>query len=432
MLTSKVWRHRLAKKSSALGIASTLVLFVGAILTASPAHAADATTTCTVSTGETGTLVVPIGTGTGTPPTKTIKFTCPSETTGAITNATLDVEMTASVASAPASGTFNVAVKVPALTLRTSPTVAGTMKVSQAMTVTGGTMSDSTDKVGGAITVGSIAVPMATVTYPVQVTGTAGSNVTVTPGSLKLTVGTGTGTGDDVIPYDCSISGTDADYPADVDMKVTMTMPTAAKANEDASITWTGVVQTTGDPLKVPAAANLPTGSKFFVTIKASGAGAPTTATGEAILSTTTAGSTITPPSVTIKLKPTTTGTVTVTPGEIAIGGTTASGATIKCLVATGTTPKTSTFTVSAATSTTSPTATTTPKPTTTRTVVVTKTPVGPKPSGKVTKTPKAGAETGGGGDMGPDGRTFILVGSLLIMAAGAGGLFLRRRTAQR
>ncbi|MET8145933.1 hypothetical protein ABZU32_36990 [Sphaerisporangium sp. NPDC005288] len=48
-----------------------------------------------------------------------------------------------------------------------------------------------------------------------------------------------------------------------------------------------------------------------------------------------------------------------------------------------------------------------------------------------MTKKPVAGAATGGGGDAGPDGRTFVLVGTSLVAAAGVGGLFLRRRRPQ-
>jgi hypothetical protein len=51
-------------------------------------------------------------------------------------------------------------------------------------------------------------------------------------------------------------------------------------------------------------------------------------------------------------------------------------------------------------------------------------------PDGEVTKTPKEGAATGGGGEIGPDGRIFLLAGSVLVLGAGIGGLYLRRRTA--
>ncbi|TMR23201.1 hypothetical protein ETD86_08835 [Nonomuraea turkmeniaca] len=47
-------------------------------------------------------------------------------------------------------------------------------------------------------------------------------------------------------------------------------------------------------------------------------------------------------------------------------------------------------------------------------------------------KTPKAGADTGAGGEMGPDGRMFILTGTALVAAAAVGGLVMRRRNATR
>ncbi|MFG1877852.1 hypothetical protein ACGFIV_23655 [Sphaerisporangium sp. NPDC049003] len=54
------------------------------------------------------------------------------------------------------------------------------------------------------------------------------------------------------------------------------------------------------------------------------------------------------------------------------------------------------------------------------------------KPSQQVTKKPGGGAATGGGGDAGPDGRTFVLVGTVLVFGAGVGGLMMRRRRPNR
>ncbi|MBT2234364.1 hypothetical protein [Nonomuraea sp. NEAU-A123] len=104
-------------------------------------------------------------------------------------------------------------------------------------------------------------------------------------------------------------------------------------------------------------------------------------------------------------------------------------GPSANLVVATGTPTGTPT---SSSTPSTTPTTTPTsssPKPTKTHTITVTKTPTATKTTTKSSKTPKAGADTGGGGDMGPDGRMVVLTGSLLILAAGVGGLVLRRRT---
>ncbi|MBG0820627.1 hypothetical protein HS048_07760 [Planomonospora sp. ID91781] len=81
---------------------------------------------------------------------------------------------------------------------------------------------------------------------------------------------------------------------------------------------------------------------------------------------------------------------------------------------------------------------TTTPKPTITVTATITpeatestKTIKSPK-TRQIEETPEGAASTGGGGEAGPDARMIMLSGALLVAAAGAGGLVLRRRTAQR
>jgi hypothetical protein len=68
-----------------------------------------------------------------------------------------------------------------------------------------------------------------------------------------------------------------------------------------------------------------------------------------------------------------------------------------------------------------------TPKPTQTVYETVT-----PRSSEQVTRKPGGGAATGGGADAGPDGRTFVLVGSVLVLGAGVGGLMMRRRRPNR
>ncbi|MFG1970920.1 hypothetical protein ACGFJC_16500 [Nonomuraea fuscirosea] len=330
------------------------------------------------------------------------------------------------------------------------------------LTVTGGT--PATLKGTGSATVSTAIMTNGSYTPPkmtasVNVTATTGGNlvlapVTTTTGalltikagnetttctyvsadptsiSIPVQTGGGGGTNDDVVAYNCTLpSGTDADYPASVDIKVVMTPPTSASANADASISWTGTIQSTGEPLKVPT--GFPTTSpKMFVTVKASGAGAPTTATGEGTLTTVTVGSNITTlPNVTVKVKPTTTGTVSLTAGDLAFG-TSATSPFIKCTAPT-TGLKAYTFTVGNSTTspsptTTSPTPTTTsPRPTTTRTATLTITPSKTHKS----QTPKAGADTGAGGTMGPDGRLFILTGTGLVAAAAIGGLVMRRRS---
>lgn len=427
---SQAWR-RLAHKTSALGLTGTLAIFVGSIFVVSTPTAALAAVT------------------------KQFSYACTGSLLSSTTTQTVSVGLSAPD-SVTAGTTFDLTVKIPELTLATAPTAATTLQVNATMTPTPGSIQDPGAKTGANVTT-STTVPAKDVVYKVSVpTGTTGK-VSVKPGQLVLsllspstatttcttqstevldvTIGTGGGGGtDDVVEYDCDVAsgGGDADYPADVDIKVTMTPPTSATANADASITWTGVVQSTGQSLKAPT--GFPTTSpKMFVTVKASGAGVPTTATGEATLGTVTIGQPITlPTSVTVKIKPTTTGTVTLTAGDLAFG-TSASSPSIKCLAPT-TGLKTFTFQVGSSTGTpttsSTPTNTTsTPKPTKTSTATVT---VTPSSSTKKSKTPKAGADTGGGGEAGPDGRMFILTGTALVGAAAVGGLVMRRRNATR
>ncbi|MEO3811716.1 hypothetical protein ABGB17_22205 [Sphaerisporangium sp. B11E5] len=152
-----------------------------------------------------------------------------------------------------------------------------------------------------------------------------------------------------------------------------------------------------------------------------------------------------------LTIVPTATGTVGLRPDKFAVkvvptaaaGGVAATATWYTCLVATpaeatsaaitfavGTGSPTSTSTnTNTATTTPSPTPTsTTPTPRQTRTVFET---VTSSPSNQVTRTPGGGAATGGGGDIGPDARVFLAVGSILVLGAGVGGLMMRRRRPQ-
>lgn len=65
--------------------------------------------------------------------------------------------------------------------------------------------------------------------------------------------------------------------------------------------------------------------------------------------------------------------------------------------------------------------------------MIVTETPEEPEttPPTRSSKTPKDGVATGAGGMAGPDGRMFLVAGTALIVAAGTGGLLMRRRAAK-
>ncbi|MEQ4714904.1 hypothetical protein [Nonomuraea sp. B19D2] len=436
---SQAWR-RLAQKTSAVGLVSTLVLFVGSVLAlSSPAQAAadktmEVTYTCAAGGAFAATDVkVTITAPDTVAPSQTadIKWTLPpfSATSSLVANTQVAIQGDLTVGG---GGTPTALQKVHTGTVAAAGQTYTPSPATMSATVT----APST---GGPITIspGTVSTTKGlklTATPPGgQASVTECTYKSATPTSLSIAVqtGGGGGNGTDIVAYKCTLAsnGGDADYPADVDIKVAMTTPTSASANADASITWTGTIQDTRDPLKAPT--GFPTNSpKIFVTIKASGAGVPSSPspTGEGTLNNVTIGQDITQlPSVTIKVKPTTTGTVTLTPGDLAFGASSTSPF-IKCAAPTSGL-KTFTFQVGSSTSPSpSPTPTTTsPKPTKTSTHTVTVTPSSKKTTRS--KTPKAGADTGGGGEIGPDGRLFILTGTALIGAAAVGGLIMRRRS---
>ncbi|MET8869180.1 hypothetical protein ABZW11_40155 [Nonomuraea sp. NPDC004580] len=423
--------RRLAQKTSALGLAGTLALFVCSIfIIATP--------------------------GTASAATKQYTYSCSG---GApFTNTSIQVSLTAQD-SVTAGQTFDLTVSIPPLTIATAnvPTAATRVQATLTLQPTGGTVTDAGAKDGAQVAASATSAPQGNVTYKITAAAT-GTKVSVKPGPLKLalasapntavncttdsdvaldvTIGTGGGgnTGTDVVEYSCDVpsTSTDTSYEAiKPEIKVVLTPPTSATANADASVTWAGTIQTTGDQLELPT--GFPTtGAKMFATIKGSGAGVPATATGEAAITAPTAGSPLTTlPSVTIKIKPTTTGEVTLTAGDLAFG-TSATAPALKCTAPT-TGLKQFKFTVGNGTTSPSPSpTTTTPRPTTTHTATVTVTPSTTRSSSTPTRksqTPKAGADTGAGGMAGPDGRLFILTGTALVAAAAVGGLVMRRRS---
>lgn len=148
---------------------------------------------------------------------------------------------------------------------------------------------------------------------------------------------------------------------------------------------------------------------------------------------------------MTATLTPTATGTFVVKPGQFVIRiGSSTTAAAYTCTVATPATPASATpplLTVGVASASASPSDTGTPTPTPTATPTRTPKPTHtvyttvtntPKSTQQVTKKPVSGAATGGGGDAGPDGRLFVLVGTILVGGAGVGGLLMRRRRPQR
>jgi hypothetical protein len=415
--TSRVWRHFL-RSASILGLVSAVIALV---LTA-PARAV-------------------------TDKTLILTYSC---TGGPFSNSSLSVQLSV---PDPASGTFDVSWTIPALTLRTAPTTTSQVKVAGKLAVTGGTHTDL-DKTGASITSGSTSVLSGLVKSTVAVTATTGSQVTVKgsteQGSLKLsvasapsdvtsctttttqsvavTVGTGTGTGatdGEVVTYSCA-AGTEGS-PQVVKIKVTLTMPTTnPKAGEQFSIGWTGAYET-GSELEAPST-GLPTGSKMYVYASISGLTGLTTVTGTADLTVGADSEFVTLPTrIDMRATSSGSGTGTVKPGAIKIG-TSATSTAIECTVQSAAALKTYPLTIGAGTnSSPSPSPSASPTPSDTPTSKPSR-----SKSTKTSTTPKAGADTGGGGEAGPDGRMFLLAGSVLIGAAGVGGLMMRRRSTAR
>ncbi|SDK99230.1 hypothetical protein SAMN05421874_11429 [Nonomuraea maritima] len=429
MLKSQAWRHR-ARKTSALGLMGTLVVFVCSIFaTATPAFAAVE---------------------------KEYIYTCssgPFAITGQF-RVGLSAPDTVSVGQS-----LELTVDIPDLTLRTAATGNADVQVTLQMTPTGVTFTNATSpQVLDSVQLGETAVPGDSVTYQGTVLSTATTPVKVMPGTLTLNlstdtnakttctlqtnpqqtafeipIGTGGGNGNltDLVQYRCV--GPETTNVQNVEIKVTLTMPTSAAVNQQMIIKWRGVY-TQGKELKAPATGQT-ISPKIFAYASLTGITNLTSATGEGTTGTIVANQPIPLPTQDIELKTTSTtaGTATVKPAAVNFGANSATGnigntPSIQCAVQNASSLKTYTLTVGNSTPSPTPTATTTsPRPTLTTTATVTVTPSSAT-STRSSRTPKAGADTGAGGMAGPDGRTFILTGTALIAAAAVGGLVMRRR----
>ncbi|MEU4227401.1 hypothetical protein AB0F17_24160 [Nonomuraea sp. NPDC026600] len=260
------------------------------------------------------------------------------------------------------------------------------------------------------------------------------------------------------VTYTCTTAagGTGTDYKFEMDLQGPLTTPTPSST---AVVTWK-IAQPAASPTSFTAPSAIAATDRVVIqaTVIVTGTPNPSPTETRSVGASMTPG-TITPnatmpiPQVLISLTPKATGVIAVMPDDFVlqvgpISGTApspwytckvkagseaeATAAAALITVATGTPTTTPTGTpTSTSTPTTTPTSSS-PKPTKTHTVTVTKTPTATKTTTKSSKTPKAGADTGGGGGMGPDGRMVVLTGSLLILAAGVGGLVLRRRTITR
>ncbi|GAA3161079.1 hypothetical protein [Nonomuraea roseoviolacea] len=262
------------------------------------------------------------------------------------------------------------------------------------------------------------------------------------------------------VTYTCKTdtAGTGTDYRFQMDLQGPLTAPSPSST---AVVTW-NIGQPTSPGPSFTVRSPIPTTDRVVIqaTVIVTGTPNPTPTETRGVTATATpfspvtASATMPVPQVLISLTPKATGVMAVVPDDFVLqvgpsgaAGSTwytcsvkagseseASAAAALVTVATGVPTGTSTGTPSSTPTTPTPTATptptkTTPTPKKTRTSYVT---VVETPTKRSSKTPKAGANTGAGGEMGPDGRMFVLVGSALILAAGVGGLAMRRRGVNR
>ncbi|MEV0198110.1 hypothetical protein [Nonomuraea sp. NPDC050691] len=233
----------------------------------------------------------------------------------------------------------------------------------------------------------------------------------------------------DVVDYTC----TGASVPAQtVRIRVTLTMPTSAVVGEQFSIMWSGTYET-GSELKAPST-GLPAGLNLYPHAGISGLPQLTSATGTGSLGALTPGQALTlPTSVAMKATARSAGTGSVRPGAINIG-TAENTPLIECTPTS--TGQLSAYTLTVAAGGTDPDPDSSPSDDTsedeTPSADSSDTSDASEDETESTRerssvVPKAGAETGGGGEAGPDGRALLLGGSALIVAAGIGGLLTRR-----
>ncbi|MEU6783642.1 hypothetical protein ABZ912_30980 [Nonomuraea angiospora] len=218
----------------------------------------------------------------------------------------------------------------------------------------------------------------------------------------------------DVVEYECKVRATGETQ--DVKVEVELTVPTDAQVGEEMVIGWHGsYVQ--GSELRAPAA-GLEDGLKLYAYAGISGIDKLTSATGVAALEPLIPGAPVPLPATTVNLKttPKNPGTGTVHAASINFG-TSPSERAIECEVKNKDARTEYPLSIPGTGETTSPSPSETDETTS----------PSPSETDTKTKTPAGAADTGGGGEAGPDGRVLIGVGGLLVLAS-ATGLVLRRR----
>ncbi|MFF4623590.1 hypothetical protein [Nonomuraea jabiensis] len=209
----------------------------------------------------------------------------------------------------------------------------------------------------------------------------------------------------DVVEYECKVRATGQTQ--DVKVEVELTVPTDAQVGEEMAIGWHGTY-VEGSELRAPAT-GLEDDLNLYAYAGISGIEKLTSATGVAAIGPIIPGAPVPLPSTRVNLKTTSKnpGTGTVHAASINFG-TSPSDRAIECEVKNKDARTEYPLTIPGTGETTNPD--TSPSQTDTK-----------------TRTPAGAADTGGGGEAGPDGRVLVGVGSLLVLAS-ATGLVLRRR----
>ncbi|MBB5773927.1 hypothetical protein [Nonomuraea jabiensis] len=207
----------------------------------------------------------------------------------------------------------------------------------------------------------------------------------------------------EVVEYACKVRATGQTQ--DVKVEVELTVPTDAQVGKEMAIGWHGTY-VAGSELRAPAT-GLEDDLNLYAYAGISGIEKLTSATGVAAIGPIIPDAPVPLPATTVNLKTTSKnpGTGTVHAASINFGSS-ASDRAIECEVKNEDARTEYPLAITGTGETTSPS---------------------PSETDTKTKTPAGAADTGGGGEAGPDGRVLVGVGSLLVLAS-ATGLVLRRR----
>ncbi|MGV9380196.1 hypothetical protein ACWDRB_30550 [Nonomuraea sp. NPDC003707] len=218
----------------------------------------------------------------------------------------------------------------------------------------------------------------------------------------------------DVVEYECKVRATGETQ--DVKVEVELTVPTDAQVGEEMAIGWHGTY-VEGSELRAPTT-GLEDNLNLYAYAGISGIEKLTSATGVAAIGPIIPDSPVPLPATTVNLKtkPNNPGTGTVRAASINFG-TDSSDRAIECEVKDKDALPKHPLTIPGTGETTSPSPSETDETTS----------ASPSETDTKTRTPAGAADTGGGGEAGPDGRVLVGVGGLLVLAS-ATGLVLRRR----